>query len=184
MRQPPSFPVRALALVPGRKSWPVSARITPRGINARLPRRSRAPIVAACFTMFLAFVACTAASAASGSFSLASWMALTPEEITAWASTCLTTQATVATCTRHPQAIASTQVIPDLRITKHLQIVRIPTIAPGSQQSTTGVIAQEGSQAPVSESTAAPPRHTARETEHRQPITPTAASRPRSEHDS
>ena len=109
MRQPPSPPVTVLALLPGRRSTQNALRY-PLQIKSRMPRRSRAPFVAGFFTMFLALLACCAATSISGSFSLASWLALTPDQISEWASSCLTTTPSAAVCNHQVLASSNSPV--------------------------------------------------------------------------
>jgi hypothetical protein len=175
MKQPPSLPVTALALAPVRHSYSRAFPPT-KQIARNLPRRSRAPFVAAFFTIFLALLACCAATSISGSFSLVSWMALTPNQISQWASTCLTTTPSAAVCTHQAQASAPTYAIGGVHYIKHFQIVRVPTIAATSTQAATDVVADATQLRSAPAKTATTHRSREHETEvHRAPLT-TAAS--------
>jgi hypothetical protein len=132
--------------------------------------------VAAFFTIFLGVLACCAATSVSGSFSLVSWMALTPNQISEWASTCLTTTPSAAVCTHQVQPSAPTYAISGVHYTKHFQIVRIPTIAATSTQAAADVVADATQLHSAAAKTSTTHQTREHETEvHRTPIS-TAAS--------
>jgi len=175
MKQPPSLPVTALALAPVRHSYSRAFPPT-RQIARNLPRRSRAPFVAAFFTIFLGVLACCAATSISGSFSLVSWMALTPSQVSEWASNCLTSTPSAAVCTHQVPASAPSSPLGGVHYIKHFQIVRIPTIAATSTQAATDVVA-DATRLPSSAAKAAT-THQSREheTEVHRTVISTAAS--------
>ena len=183
MKQPPSLPVTALALAPVRHSYS-RAFPTTRQIARNLPRRSRAPFVAAFFTIFLGVLACCAATSISGSFSLVSWMALRPNQISEWASNCLTTTPSAAVCTHQVQADAPASPIGGVHYIKHFQIVRVPTIAATSTQAATDVVADATQLPSAAAKTASTHQSREHETEVHRILTSTAASATRIRHDS
>jgi hypothetical protein len=183
MKQPPSLPATALALAPVRHSYSRAFPPT-RLIGRNLPRRSRAPFAAAFFTIFLAVLACCAATSISGSFSLVSWIALTPNQISQWASSCLTTTPSAAVCTHQVPAGASSSPIGGVHYIKHFQIVRVPTIAATPPQAATDVVADAAQLPSAAAKTATTRQSREHETEVHRTLVSTAASGTRIRHDS
>ena len=174
MRQPPSPPVTAMALVRGSHTSSQLRLLPVREVYARMPARSRAPFVAGFFTFFLAVLACCAATAISGSFSLASWLALSPAQISEWASSCLTTTPTAAVCTHQKLVSSTSPLIAGVHFTKNFEIVRVPTVAPSSAQA---MVDDAPVELPAQAATTARAHATReRETERHRTTTPTAAS--------